>query len=220
MQAAKGLSVATLQNLPMFKQVPSAYLEQLVRVAAYRKVPRGTLVVRSGDATDSLYVLISGSMKVLNSDEEGREVILAILGPGDFFGEMGLIDGSPRSANVLAIEPCELLILARNDFKRCLADNFEVSLYLMRSLVQRLREADQKIESLALMDVFGRVAKLLLEFSTVQEDGQRVVARKLTKQDIAKMIGASREMVSRVMKDLEANGYIQTEGSRIILHAP
>lgn len=217
MQGGRGLSLATLRTLPMFEQVPDDELENLARASSYRKVSRNTTIVRAGDVTDALYVLISGSIKVLNSDEEGREVILAILGPGEFFGEMGLLDGLPRSANVLATEPCELLVIAKADFRRCLAENFDVALYLMRSLVQRLREADRKIESLALMDVFGRVAKLLLEFSAVQ-DGRRVVTRKLTKQDIAKMIGASREMVSRVMKDLEGSGYIEIRDGRIFLN--
>jgi CRP/FNR family cyclic AMP-dependent transcriptional regulator len=210
----KGLVL--LRTIPLFSGVQDPELEQIARVATQRKVPRGTVIVRSGDVTDSLYVLINGSARVLNSDEEGREVILSILGPGDFFGEMGLIDGSPRSADVVAAESCELLVISKADFKRCLQENFEVALNIMKRLVERLREADRKIESLALMDVYGRVAKLLLEFSEVH-DGQKVIRRKLTKQDIAKMIGASREMVSRVMKDLEASGYIRVEEGQIVL---
>jgi CRP/FNR family cyclic AMP-dependent transcriptional regulator len=162
-------------------------------------------------------VIITGNAKVQVSDAKGREVILTLLGPGEFFGEMGLIDGSPRSADVVSSEVCELLVIAKADFKKGLSDNFDLCLNIMKSLVQRLRDADNKIESLALMDVYGRVAKLLLEFS-VEEGGERVVRRKLTKQDIAKMIGASREMVSRVMKDLEASGYIRVEEGRIVLN--
>lgn len=210
-------SLAFLHSIPMFAGVPDEQLEPIARMAIYRKVPRGTTIVRAGDCTDSLYVIISGNARVLNSDAEGREVILTLLGPGEFFGEMGLIDGSPRSADVVASEPCELLVIAKAEFKQGLADNFDLCLNIMKSLVQRLREADRKIESLALMDVYGRVAKLLLEFS-IEEGGERVIRRKLTKQDIAKMIGASREMVSRVMKDLEGSGYIRVEEGRIILN--
>lgn len=217
MQVGRGLSLATLRGLPMFERVPDSELEHLARVSTYRKVTRGTTIVRAGDVTDSLYILISGSIKVLNSDEEGREVILAILGTGEFFGEMGLLDGEPRSANVVALEVCEVLIIAKAEFRRLLTEHVDLTFYLLRSLVQRLREADRKIESLALMDVFGRVANLLLEFSEVQE-GRRIVTRKLTKQDIAKMIGASREMVSRVMKDLETSGYIEIQDGRIVLN--
>jgi CRP/FNR family cyclic AMP-dependent transcriptional regulator len=150
------------------------------------------------------------------SDADGKEVILTILGPGEFFGEMGLIDDAPRSASVIAIEPCELLAITRRDFKKCLAENFEMSMAVMRGLVRRLREADRKIGSLALLDVYGRVARLLLDMAETV-DGQKMVTKRLPKQDIAKMIGASREMVSRVMKDLQVGGFIEMRGSTIVL---
>jgi len=210
----KGLVL--LRTIPLFSGVKDPQLEQIASVATPRKVVRGTAIVRAGDSTDSLYILINGSARVMNSDEEGREVILSILGPGDFFGEMGLIDGSPRSADVVAAESCELLVITKADFTRCLQENFEVALNIMKRLVERLREADRKIESLALMDVYGRVAKLLLDFSEMR-NGRRIITRRLTKQDIAKMIGASREMVSRVMKDLEASGYIHVDDGNIII---
>ena len=139
-----------------------------------------------------------------------------MLGAGECFGEMSLIDGSPRSADVIADEGCELLVIAKKDFTKALAENVDLCLNIMKSLVLRLREANGKIESLALMDVYGRVAKLLLEFS-VDENGVRVVRRKVSKQDMAKMVGASREMVSRVMKDLECSGYIRVEEGCIVL---
>ena len=150
------------------------------------------------------------------SDAEGKEVILSILGPGEFFGEMGMIDDAPRSASVVAIEPCELLFIAKRDFKKSLADNFEMTMAVMRGLVRRLRDADRKIGSLALLDVYGRVARLLLDMSETV-NGQKMVTKRLPKQDIAKMIGASREMVSRVMKDLQLGGYIEMRGSAILL---
>jgi CRP/FNR family cyclic AMP-dependent transcriptional regulator len=150
------------------------------------------------------------------SDLDGKEVILAILGPNEFVGEMGLIDNSPRSANVVALEACEIVSVTKADFRRCLADNFEMCMTVMRGLVKRLREADNQIGSLALMDVFGRVARLLLETAEIIE-GEKVVTRKLSKQDIARMIGASREMVSRVMKHLQTTGYIEMRGSTIVI---
>ena len=150
------------------------------------------------------------------SDLDGREVILAILGPNEFVGEMGLIDNSPRSANVVALEQCEVVCIFKSDFRRCLADNFDMAMTVMRGLVKRLREADNQIGSLALMDVFGRVARLLLE-SADTIDGEKVVTRKLSKQDIARMIGASREMVSRVMKHLQEAGYIEVRADSIVI---
>ena len=170
----------------------------------------------TGDAIDSLYIVISGRLKVMMGDAEGKEVILSLIGPGEFFGEMGLIDDSPRSASVITIEPCELLSVTKRDFKNCLSGNFEMSMTVMRGLVRRLREADRKIGSLALLDVYGRVARLLLDMSE-EVNGQKTVTKRLPKQDIAKMIGASREMVSRVMKDLQMGGYIEVRGSTIVL---
>jgi CRP/FNR family cyclic AMP-dependent transcriptional regulator len=130
---------------------------------------------------------------------------------------MGLIDDSPRSASVVAIEPCELLSITKRDFKQSMEQNFELAMTVMRGLVRRLREADRKIGSLALLDVFGRVAHLLIDMSE-NVDGQRVVTRRIPKQDIAKMIGASREMVSRVMKDLQEGGFIEVRGNKIVIH--
>ena len=215
--AAGRSTLALLQRIPMFASLSDVQLEQLARMALPRKAPRHATIVRAGDSTDSLFVIVSGSAKVLNRDEEGREVILTLLGAGECFGEMGLIDGSPRSADVITDEVCELLMIAKRDFLAALADNFDLCLSIMRSLVLRLREANRKIESLALMDVYGRVAKLLLDFS-VEENGRRVIRRKVSKQDMAKMVGASREMVSRVMKDLEGSGYIRVEAGCIVLN--
>ena len=216
--AAGRSTLALLQRIPIFASLSEVQLGQLARMAVPRKAPRHATIVRAGDSTDSLFVIVSGSAKVLNRDEEGREVILTLLGAGECFGEMGLIDGSPRSADVITDEVCELLMIAKRDFLAALADNFDLCLNIMRSLVLRLREANRKIESLALMDVYGRVAKLLLDFS-VEENGRRVIRRKVSKQDMAKMVGASREMVSRVMKDLEGRGYIRVEPGCIVLNA-
>lgn len=210
------VSTLLLRNVPLFSVLPEQQLAVLTSLVSRKTFPRGTTIIAAGDTTESLYVIISGRLKVMMSDDEGREVILAILGPNEFFGEMGLLDDHPRSASVVAIEACELLTLAKRDFKKCLADNVEMTMTVMRGVVKRLREADQKIGSLALMDVYGRVARLLLEMSEIV-DGQKVVTKKLAKQDIAKMIGASREMVSRVMKDLQAGGYIEVRPGSILL---
>ena len=210
------VSTLLLRNVPLFSVLPEGQLSLLTGVVSRKSYPRNSKIITAGELTDSLYVIISGRLKVLISDDEGREVILAILDSNDFFGEMGLLDDSPRSASVIALEACELLILSKREFKKCLSENFELSLAVMRGLVKRLREADEKIGSLALMDVYGRVARLLLEMSETI-DGQKVVIKKLAKQDIAKMIGASREMVSRVMKDLQQSGAIDVRGGSIFL---
>ena len=213
---ATTVSTAVLKAMPLFTTISEEQLRMLTTMVTRRSASRNTTIMSSGDATDSLYIVLSGRLKVMMSDSEGKEVILAILGPGEFFGEMGLIDDEPRSASVVTIEPCELLSIAKRDFKRVLTENSDMSMAVMRGLVRRLREADRKIGSLALLDVYGRVARLLLDMAE-NVNGEKIVTKRLPKQDIAKMIGASREMVSRVMKDLQTGGYIEMRGSNIVL---
>ncbi|HEX9396768.1 MAG TPA: Crp/Fnr family transcriptional regulator [Burkholderiales bacterium] len=210
------VSTAVLKAVPLFASFPDEQLRLLAMAVTRRSTPRSTVVMGAGDATDSLYIVLSGRLKVMMGDADGKEVILSIIGPGEFFGEMGLIDDEPRSASVVSIEACELLSLAKRDFKKCLAENFEMAQEVMRNLVRRLREADRKIGSLALLDVYGRVARLLLDMAETV-NGEKIVTKRLPKQDIAKMIGASREMVSRVMKDLQTGGFIEMRGSAIVL---
>jgi CRP/FNR family transcriptional regulator, cyclic AMP receptor protein len=210
------VSTTVLKSVPLFASFPDDQLRLLVTVVTRRSAPRSSVIMAAGDPIDSLYIVISGRLKVMMGDADGKEVILSLIGPGEFFGEMGLIDDSPRSASVVAIEPCELLSITKRDFRKCLQENFEMAMTVMRGLVRRLREADRKIGSLALLDVYGRVARLLLDMSE-NVNGQKIVTKRLPKQDIAKMIGASREMVSRVMKDLQMGGYIEMRGSTILL---
>jgi len=145
-------------------------------------------------------------------------VILATLQPGDYVGEMSLIDNGAHSATVRTEVQTDALALGRAEFARCLPENSSMAYAIMKGLVQRLRQADRKIESLALMDVYGRVARALLEFAQPDREGLLTIRERISRQDIAKMVGASREMVSRVMKDLEERGFIETrdDGSMLI----
>src|SRR5690606_3654565 len=160
----------------------------------------------------------TGRARVMTTDTRGREVILATMNPGDYVGEMSLIDNQPHSATVRAEVQTDVLILGRNEFARCLPENSSMAYAVMRGLVQRLRQADRKIESLALLDVYGRVARALLEQAQPDREGQLVIRERVSRQDVAKMIGASREMVSRVMKDLEDRGFIEVteDGTTVI----
>lgn len=208
MSAQLPVSITALRTLPMFESLSNDRLAKIAGFASLRSVARHTAVLQAGDRTDNIYLILTGMLKVQISDQEGREVILSMLGPGEMFGEMGVIDDHPRSATVMSTEACDLVVIPKDDFKACLEENFEVSLYIIRNLVKRLRNADRKIESLALIDVYGRVARLLLEMAEI-ENGRKVVRRHITRQDIAKTIGASREMVSRVMRDLQTQGLIE-----------
>ena len=214
--AATAVSTEVLKSVPMFAALGEDQLRTLKTMLSRRSASRGSVIMAEGDRTDFLYVVITGRVKVMMGEADGKEVILGILGQGEFFGEMGLIDDGPRSASVVAIEPCELLQLTRQDFRRCMAESYDTAMAVMRVLVRRLRSADRKIGSLAMLDVYGRVARLLLDMSE-DVNGQRIVTRRLPKQDIAKMIGASREMVSMVMRDLEHSGYFEVRGSTIVL---
>jgi CRP/FNR family cyclic AMP-dependent transcriptional regulator len=200
----------------MFSLLPGDQLLLLTQVVLRKPYPRNSTVMATGDPADALYIVISGRLKVMMSDKEGREIILAILHQGEVFGEMGLIDQAPRSATVVAMESSELLTITRADFTKCLQKNFDLTMNVIRGLVKRLREADKKIGSLALLDVCGRVARLLLEMAETV-DGQKVINKKLPKKQIAKMIGATREMVTRVMKEMETNGHIEVRAHQILL---
>ncbi|OGT79788.1 MAG: hypothetical protein A3H91_08210 [Gammaproteobacteria bacterium RIFCSPLOWO2_02_FULL_61_13] len=210
------VSKLLLRKVPLFAMLPEDQLAMLAMLVRRRSFPRGSTIIAAGDVTDSLYLVISGRLKVMIGDDSGHQVILSLLGPNEYFGEMVPIDDSPRSASVMALEPCDLLVLSKREFRKCLSENFEMTMTVMRCLVQRLREADRKIGNLALMDVYGRVVGLLMEMSEVIDD-QHVVTQKVVKQDMARMIGASREMVSRVMKDLQLRGIIEVRGKAIYL---
>lgn len=196
-----------LRRVPLLTGLSEQQLERLAAGSIRRNYPRGRTIVAEGEPSQSLYILLSGRAKVQRSDSEGKEVILAVLSAGDWFGEMSMIDDAPRSASVITLESCDFMSIDKASFKAILAQSPEVCMAIMRQLVARLREADRKIETLALLDVYGRVARVLLDFSE-DVNGERVVKNRLPRQEIAKMIGASREMVSRVMKGLETDGFV------------
>jgi CRP/FNR family transcriptional regulator, cyclic AMP receptor protein len=214
MSAQFVLNPQVLKSVPLFSLFSDLQLSQLMSCVQHRSYPRNAFILRAGEETDALYIILSGRVKVLIPDEEGHEVILSIMGPHDFFGEMGLLDDQTRSASVETLEPCEMLRMSRAGFTSTLKDNFELAMLIIRSLVKRLRDADRKIESLALIDVYGRVARLLLDLAK-NIDGKWIVEHAPPKQEIARMIGASREMVSRVVKDLQRKGLIRAEKRRI-----
>ena len=207
-----------LRRVPLFSRLTVAQAEAISHAVVKRRFKRGEALVEQGQKSNALFILLTGRARVMTSDSRGREVILATLSQGDYLGEMSIIDNEPHSATVRAEVQTDVLMLGRNEFARCLPENSSMAYAVMRGLVQRLRHADRKIESLALLDVYGRVARALLEFAVDGGDGERIVRDKISRQDIAKMVGASREMVSRVMKDLEERGYIQTldNGSVVI----
>jgi len=216
MPAPVALNPQILKSVPLFSSFSDEQIATVASWGQHRSYPRGAAILRAGEETDGLYIILSGRVKVLIPDEEGREVILSLMSAQEFVGEMGLLDGLPSSATVETLEPCEILRLPRTAFLSCLQGNGEVAMLVLRNLVKRLRDADRKIESLALIDVYGRVARLIIDMAE-EIDGQWVVQRAPAKQEIARMIGASREMVSRVVKDLQEKNLIRTEKRRIFV---
>ena len=208
--------MAMLSNLDLIRRVPLFSLlsnEQAQGIAdnvVKRRYRRGEILVEQGGKSNALFILLTGRARVLTSGSRGREVILAVLSSGDYVGEMSLIDNEPHSATVRAEIQTDVLVLSRAEFARCLPENSSLSYAIMHGLVQRLRNADRQIETLALLDVYGRVARSLLEMAEVVNE-IRIIRSKVSRQDLAKVVGASREMVSRVMKDLEERGMIETQ---------
>lgn len=201
-----------IRRVPLFAMLTPAQAESLADAVDKRRFKRGELIVEQGKKCDALYIILAGRARVVVTDRRAREVILATLQPGDYIGEMSLIDQAPHSASVEAEIQTDALVLGGHDFARCLLENHSTVAAVMRGLVGRLRSADRKIESLALMGVYGRVANVLLDSGVPNPDNNiRVIRDKISRQDIAKMVGASREMVSRVMKDFEEQGFIETK---------
>ena len=198
-----------LRRVPLFALLTVAQAEVISGAVVKKRFKRGEALVEQGLKSNALFILLTGRARVMTADSRGREVILATLGQGDYLGEMSIIDNEPHSATVRAEVQTDVLMLGRTEFARCLTENASMSLVVMRGLVKRLRHADRKIESLALLDVYGRVAHALLDFAAPDAQGQRIIRDKISRQDLAKMVGASREMVSRVMKDLEERGFIE-----------
>lgn len=205
----------TLRNIPLFEHLRDADIERIQGFARERSYPKNNVIVFEEDPGDSLYVVLNGQVKVVLIGEDGREVILSTPGKGDFFGEMSLIDDQPRSAHVIAMEDSLLLVLRREDFHQCLAAMPGIAIGLLRAMCKRLRKADDKIGGLVLLDVPGRVARLLLEMAD-EGDGEHITKR-ITHHLIAQMIGSSRETVSRTMRILMDQGLIDVTRSKITL---
>lgn len=205
-----------LANIPLFSELTPEELRLISSHSVTRTYPKNTILISEGDQSDSLYVILSGKVKVYVSDEEGKEVILSIQGPGEYFGELALVDAAPRSASVMTLESAQLCVISKGDFERCLLENPGIAIQLIRSLAQRVRSLTETVKNLALLDVYGRVTRTLLNLAT-EKDGKLIVEQRLTHQDIANMVGASREMVSRIMKELTNGGYLQIKDRKIII---
>jgi CRP/FNR family cyclic AMP-dependent transcriptional regulator len=201
-------------------QAPFAHLDEqslrgLAPGGAVRSYPRNVVVVSEGDPTDSLYVVMSGRVKVFVADENGREVVVNTIGAGDFFGEL-VLDGQARAASVMTLEPSRFFVMPQRDAEALLTGNPQFARHLVAKLIRRVRSLTEQVRSLALRDVYTRLVRFLEE-QAVEEGGRRVVRERLTQAEIAARIGGSREMVSRILSDLSAGGYIAVESKQVVL---
>ena len=209
-----------LRTVPIFSELTDGDIASLARLSSRRRFPKDTVVFFENEEGDFFFMILEGRIKVTILGDDGREVILSMLGPGDFFGEMALLDNEPRSATAIAVEESELLQLHRTDFQTVLTDNRSIQHALIKILTGRLRRANHQISTLALLDVYGRVARVIVDMA--REEGRRlrdgrIAFRRATHQEIANRIGTTRETVTRMLKDLERQGLIHIEGKEIVV---
>jgi CRP-like cAMP-binding protein len=209
-----------LRGVYVFQDLPESELKEIAGRLAPRPAAKDEIVVTQQERGDSLFLIQSGKVKVTLTGEKGREVILSVLGPGEFFGEMSLLDGEPRSATVIAQAPAQLYILSRDSFVDYLGRSPQTALKILAEMSRRLRHADEIIGNLALLDVYGRVAHILLDLAKkegVQREDGILIDDRPTQQEIAAMVGTSRETVSRALNDFARRGYLTMSGRRILL---
>ncbi len=193
--------------------------EQLAEISRHgvaREFRPRTILVTEGEKTNALYIIIEGRVRAYVSDANGREAVLSVMGPGEYFGELSY-DRGPRSASVVTIEACRLLVVPHADFASFVEGNPAFANHFIHKLIRHIRALTQNVRSLALMDAYGRVARLLLE-SSVKKGGEVFIPERLTQAEIASRVGCSREMVSRIFKDLVQGNYITVEAERIVIN--
>ncbi len=203
-------------QIPLFENLSKSERDSFAGRFKLRQHPKNSIIINEGDDTGSFYIILKGRVKVYLTDDSGKEVILNILGEGDFLGEVALLDEEPRSASVVTLEDSRFAVLNRQSFIECINENPQLSLKIMQGLTQRLRALSENVRSLALMDVYGRVARLLLELA-VDKDSDKVIEERLTQTEIAARVGASSKMVGRIMQDLKKGGYVRKQGKHLII---
>lgn len=200
-----------LERVAIFSNLSPLAIGELEALARRRTFPKNTVVINEGDESDNLYVLLSGKAVALRGDDAGRQLVVNRFGPFDYFGEMSFFDRGARCATVMTKERCEVLMIARNDFLAFVAQHNDILWKVIHALLVKLRKATEQIESLAFLDVYGRLARILIE----NQDAQGVIREKFTQQELADMVGSSRETVSRIFNELEAGGFIQREKGHV-----
>ena len=204
---------------PADKPAVPESLRTLVARGEPRRYRKGTILIQEGERGDTLYIVLAGRVKAFSVDERDREIVYGVYGPGEYLGEMSL-DGGLRSASVITLEATSCAVITRQTLREHIAANPEFAFELLARVIHRARVATQSARSMALLDVYGRVVRLLAELSTPDADGRRVIAQRLTHAELAGRVGCSREMVSRLLKDLERGKYIAFDQKQLVLLRP
>ncbi|MET0066124.1 MAG: Crp/Fnr family transcriptional regulator [Candidatus Thiodiazotropha sp.] len=207
-----------IENISIFKGLDPEALALIEQRMVRRTYPRNTIVLSEGDQSDSMYVILSGKVKVYLNDEHGKEAIINYQEAGEYFGELSLIDESKRSASIMTVVKSTLGVISKQAFHEVLKANPDIAIHLLKDLVQRVRTLTEEVKSLALSDVYGRLSKTLLSLAEERDDGVWVIEGHVTQQELANRIGASREMVCRIFKDLVKGGYITTSHNRFTIN--
>jgi CRP-like cAMP-binding protein len=213
--------VSFLRNVPIFNELTDQELEKIAALGVRKKYKKGSIILLEEETGAALFVIVSGKVKIVRMDDDGREVILSILGESDFFGEMAILDGLTRSASVVATTKSELFMIHRRDFLKLLNDYPMVAIALLRELTGRLRKADSQIKSLSLKDAAGRVANVVLQLADeigMFRKGRVEIDELPLQQDLANMAGTSRETISRMIHKFIKKGYLQLQGNRLIIN--
>lgn len=211
---------AALQSVPLFGSLSAAEIEQILGQTLLRRVERGRLILRKGDPPSGMLVVLHGSVRVAATAADGREVTFGVLGAGQFLGEISLLDGAPRSADVTALEDCVLLVVERAGFLGLIRNNPDLSLKLVGELCRRLRRANLAYEDLALLDLPGRIGKLLLGLPQQTTLAGRRISFRLSQADLGRLVGGSREKVNRQLRLWEQQGVIARERGHLVILLP
>ena len=208
-----------LEKIDFFEGLADAEIQQIESAAERRKYEKGTVILKEDDATDYLYILLSGQVHAYLDDEEGKRIIVNSIGPYELFGELAMFSGDKRSANIRAVETCEVIIIQREVILQAVTELPTLCCNLVKRLAKKINALTEDVSCLALMDNYGRIARLLNQHARENDHGYLLTGQ-LTQQEIADRIGSSREMVSRILKDLRIGGYIDIEKKRIKLLKP
>lgn len=204
-----------LRNNGLFNELNDEELTALAKLTQTRTFLKNSLILCEGDTSNAMYIIQKGKVNITVTNEDGKEMILSTLQAGDNFGELSLLDEAPRSANAVALEKCELIVLHKAEFVQLLTQNSTIALAIIRYLCDRVRFLTSLAHGLALLDVYGRLVKLIQSLAEPNQEGQLVVAIPLTHKDIAMRVGSSREMISRILSELEKGGYVSCENKHI-----